>query len=125
MERNRRVGKLGLTPAHIRDAVNRATQTKFAFAEYTRQDELILTTLGDLPAEPALKDIGNITRTLNDLDISGFDISFDVPTVNIVINSVPLGDRDWSPQDWDINSGKWSELEGEISTYNRGIRIMD
>lgn len=125
VERNHRVGKLGLTLAHIRDAVNGATQTKFAFAEYNRQDELVLTTLGDLQAEPALKDIGKITRALNDLNIYGFDISLDVRTVNIVINSVPLGDRDWSPEDWDINSEKWSELEGEITTYNLCIRIMD
>ena len=79
----------------------------------------------NLPAEPALKDKGNITKALNLLDIFGFDITLDIPTINIVINSVPLGDQDWEPEDWDIDSEKWSELEGEITTYNPWLRIMD
>ena len=38
---------------------------------------------------------------------------------------MPLGDTEWTAEDWDLNSEKWSELEGEISTYNPGIRVMD
>ena len=125
VEKNRRVGRAGVTPANIRDVVNGATHTKFAFAEYNRQDELVLTTMENTPAEPALRDLGNITKALNNLDIYGFDISLDMPTVNIVINSLPLGDSEWTTEDWDLNSEKWSELEGEITTYNPGIRIMD
>jgi len=125
IEKNRRVGKAGLTPAHIRDAVNSATNTKFAYAEYNRQDELVLTTMENLPAEPALRDTREITKALNGLDIFGFDISLDVATVNIVIDSVPLGDQDWTPEDWDLNSEKWSELEAEITDFNPGFRLMD
>ena len=119
------MGKAGITPAQIRDAVNGASHIKFAYAEYNRQEELVLTTMENLPAEPALKDKGNITKALNLLDIFGFNITLDIPTINIVINSVPLGDQDWEPEDWDINSKKWSELEAEITTYNPGLRIMD
>ena len=36
IEKNRRVGKAGITPAQIRDAVNGASNTKFAYAEYNR-----------------------------------------------------------------------------------------
>ena len=125
IEKNQRVGKAGLTPAHIRDAVNSATNTKFAYAEYNRQDELVLTTMENLPAEPALHDTKEITKALNNLDIFGFDISLDFATVNIVIDSVPLGDQDWTPEDWDLNSEKWSELEGEITDFNPGFRLMD
>jgi len=75
----------------------------------------------NLPAEPALRDTRVITKALNDLDIFGFDISLDVATVNIVIDSVPLGDQDWTPEDWDLNSEKWSELEGEITHFNPGF----
>jgi len=125
IEKNRRVGKAGLTPGHIRAAVNSATNTKFAYAEYNRQDELVLTTMENLPAEPALRDTREITKALNGLDIFGFDISLDLATVNIVIDSVPLGDQDWTPEDWDLNSEKWSELEGEITDFNPGFRLMD
>jgi len=79
----------------------------------------------NLPAEPALRDTREITKALNSLDIFGFDISLDVATVNIVIDSVPLGDQDWTPEDWDLNSEKWSELEGEITDFNPGFRLMD
>jgi len=125
IEKNRRVSKAGLTPAHIRDAVNSATNTKFAYVKYNRPDELVLTTMENLPAEPALLDTREITKALNNLDIFGFDISLDVATVNIVIDSVPLGDQDWTPEDWDLNSEKWSELEGEITDFNLGFRLMD
>ena len=125
MEKNRRVGRAGVTPANIRDAVNGAIHTKFAFAEYNRQDELVLTTMENTPAQPALRELGGITKALNNLDIYGFDISLDVPTVNSIINSVPMGDSEWTAEDWNLNSEKWSELEGEITTYNPGIRIMD
>lgn len=125
IEKNRSVGKAGVTPVQIREAINSATTTKLAYAEYNRQDELILTTLDNVPAKPARKHARQITEALNKLDIFGFDISLDVPTVNIVIHSVSLGDHDWEPKDWDATGGKWSELEGELTTFNPGIRIMD
>ena len=79
----------------------------------------------NLPAEPALQDTKEIRKALNDVDIFGFDISRDVAKVNIVIDSVPLGDQDWTPEDWDLNSEKWSELEGDITDFNPGFRLMD
>ena len=53
----------------------------------------------NLPAEPALDDTKAIKKALNNLDILGFDISRDIATVNIVIDSLPLGDQDWPPED--------------------------
>ena len=78
----------------------------------------------DLPAGPALHQTREIRKALNSLDRFGFDISLDVATVNIVIDCVPLGDQDWTPEDWDLNSKKWSKLEGEITHFNLGFRHM-
>jgi len=44
MEKNRRIGTPGVSPTHIRDAVNRTSRVQFAFAEYNRAEELVLTT---------------------------------------------------------------------------------
>ena len=79
----------------------------------------------NLPAEPALHNTKEITKALNSQDIFGLDISLDVATVNIVIDRVPLGDQGWTPEDRDLNSEKWSELEGEITSFNPGLRLMD
>jgi len=125
MENNRRIGAPGCSPAHIRDAVNRASRVKFAFAEYNRAEELVLTTIEDVPATPALQDEEAITQALNDMDIYVFSIMADTPTINLVINSVPLGDEDWEPSDWGVDSEKWSELEGELTNFNPHIRLMD
>ena len=125
MEKNRRIGTPGCSPAHIRDAVNRASRVKFAFAEYNRAEELVLTTIEDIPASPALEDEEAITVTLNDMEIYGFSIMANTPTVNLVVNSVPLGDEDWEPTDWGVDSEKWSELEGELTNFNPHIRLMD
>ena len=38
---------------------------------------------------------------------------------------MPLGESEWTAEDWDLNSEKWLELEGEITTYNPGIRVVD
>jgi len=59
------------------------------------------------------------------MDIYGFSIVADTLTVNLVVNSVPLGDEDWEPSDWRVNSEKWSELEGELTNFNPHIRLMD
>ena len=62
----------------------------------------MLTTVGDLPAEPALANIKGIMKALNDIGIFGFNIGLDTPTVNIVINSIPLatsGERHWTPDE--------------------------
>jgi len=125
MEKNRRIGAPGISPAHIRDAVNRTSRVKFAFAEYNRAEELVVTKIENVPASPALQDEKAITEALNDMDIYGFSIVADTPTVNLVVNSVPLGDEDWEPSDWNVDSEKWSELEGELANFNPHIRLMD
>ena len=46
--------------------------------------------------EPALANIKGMTKAFNDIGIFSFDIGLYTPTVNIVINSIPLatsGDR--------------------------------
>jgi len=97
VEKGRKVGASDCTPAKIRDTINSASSiTKFAFAEYNTNDDLVLTTVGDLPAEPGLGNIRGMTKALNDIGIFGFNIGLDTPTVTIVIHSIPLatsGDR--------------------------------
>jgi len=125
IEKNRRIGAAGCSPAHMGDAVNRASRVKFAFAEYNRDEGLVLTTVEDVPASPIHQDEEAITRALNDMDIYSFSIVADTPTINLVINSVPLGDEDWEPSDWGVDSERWSELEGELTNFNPHIRLMD
>ncbi|KAG0128170.1 hypothetical protein HOY82DRAFT_612231 [Tuber indicum] len=124
VERGRRIGAAGRPPVQIRDAVNSVSRVKFACAEFNRNDDLVLTTLESVPAEPALQDLRAITKALNDIDIFGFSITCDVPSMNIVINSVPLGE-DWEAEDWNRDSDNWNELEKEIGEYNPNIRILD
>ena len=65
---------------------------------------------------------------MNDIGIFGFNIGLDTPTVNIVINSIPLatsGDRDWTPTDWNIDTPGWTELENELTAFNPELRLMD
>ena len=85
----------------------------------------MLTTIDDVSAEPALRFAVAITRSLNDIGIYGFDLALDIPTLNLVVNSVPLGDDDWKPEDWEINSEKWTVLENELSAFNTHIRLAD
>ena len=122
VEKGRRVGASDCTPAKIRDAINSASSTtKSAFAEYNRNDNLVLTTVGDLPAEPALANIRGMTKALNDIGIFGFNIGLDTPTVNIVVNSIPLatsGDRHWTTEEWNIGAPAWTELENELTAFN-------
>jgi len=102
--------------------------TKFAFAEYNRNDDLVLTTVGDLPAGPALTNIRGMTKALNDIGIFGFNIGLDTPTVNIVVNSIPLatsGDRHWTTEEWNIDAPAWTELENELTAFNPELRVMD
>ncbi|KAG0123629.1 hypothetical protein HOY82DRAFT_618920 [Tuber indicum] len=124
IERGSRVGAAGRPPVQIRGAVNSASRVKFACAEFNRNDDLVLTTLESVPAEPALQDLRAITKALNDIDIFGFSIACDVPSMNIVINSVPLGE-DWEAEDWNRESDNWNELEKEMGEYNPNIRILD
>jgi len=129
VEKNRRVGTSDCTPAKIRDAINSASgTTRLAYAEYNRNDDLVLTTVGDLPAELALTNIKGITKALNDIGIFGFNIGLDTPTVNIVINSIPLatsGDKHWAPEEWNIEAPAWTELENELTAFNPELRLMD
>jgi len=125
VEKGRRVGAANIPPTRIRDAINSVCETKFACAEYSRNDDLVLTTIDDVPAEPALRFAAAITKSLNDIGIYGFDLALDIPTLNLVVNSVPLGDDDWKPEDWEINSEKWTELENELSAFNPHIRLAD
>jgi len=130
VEKGRRVGASDCTPAKIRDAINSASNTtKFAFTEYNRNDDLVLTTVGDLPAEPALANIRGITKALNDIGIFRFNIGLDTPTVNIVVvNSIPLatsGDRHWTTEEWNIDAPAWAELENELTAFNPELRLMD
>ena len=129
VEKGRRVGASDCTPAKIRDAINSASNTtKFAFAEYNRNDDLVLTTVGNLPAEPALENIRGMTKALNDIGIFGFNIGLDTPTANIVINSIPLatsGSRKWTPEEWNIDAPAWAELENELTAFNPELRLMD
>ena len=99
MEKNRRIGAPGISPSHIRDAINRTSRGKFAFAKYNRAEELVLTTIEKVAASPALQDEEAITEAHNDMDIYGFSIVADTPTFNLVVNSIPLGDEDWEPSD--------------------------
>ena len=129
VEKGRRVGASECTPAKISDAINSAlSTTKFAFAEYNRNDNLVLATVGDLPAEPALTNIRGMTKALNDIGIFGFNIGLDTPTVNIVVNSIPLatsGDRHWTTEEWNIGAPAWTELEHELTAFNPELRLMD
>jgi len=129
VEKGRRVRASDCTPAKIRDAINSASNsTKFAYAEYNRNDDLVLTTVGDLPAEPALANFKGMTKALNDIGIFWFNIGLDTPTVNIVINSIPLatsGDRHWSSEEWIIDAPAWTELENELTAFNPELRLMD
>jgi len=129
VEKGRRVRASDCTPAKIRDEINSASNaTKFAYAEYNRNDDLVLTTIGDLPAEPALSNIKGMTKALNDIGIFGFNIGLDTLTVNIVINSIPLatsGDRHWIPEEWNIDAPAWTELENELTAFNPELRLMD
>ena len=59
------------------------------------------------------------------MDIYSFSIVADTPTVKLVVNSVPLGDKEWEPSDWNVDSKKWSELEGELTNFNPHIRLVD
>ena len=115
VEKGRRVGASDCTLAKIRDGINSASNTtKFAYAEYNRKDDLVLTTVGNLPAEPALANIKCMTKALNDMGIFGFNIGLDTPTVNIVINSIPLatsGDRHWTPEEWNIDARRGLSLK--------------
>jgi len=43
----------------------------------------------------------------------------------LVCYSILLGDDNWKPEDWEINSEKWSELENELSAFNPHIRLAD
>ncbi|KAG0124222.1 hypothetical protein HOY82DRAFT_618138 [Tuber indicum] len=124
IERGRRIGAAGRPPVQIRDVVNSASRVKFSCVEFNRNDDLVLTTLESVPAEPELQDLRAITKALNDNDIFSFSIGCDVPSVNIVINSVPLGE-DWEAEDWNRDSDNWNELEKEIGEYNPNIRILD
>jgi len=125
VEKGRRVGAANIPPTRIRDAINSVCETKFACAEYNRNDDLVLTTIDDVTAEPALRFAAAITKSLNDIGIYGFDLALDIPTLNLVVNSVPLGDDDWKPEDWEINSEKWTELENKLSAFNPHIRLAD
>ncbi|KAG0124223.1 hypothetical protein HOY82DRAFT_618141 [Tuber indicum] len=124
IERGRRIGAAGRPPVQIRDAVNSASRVKLACAEFNRNDDLVLTTLERVQAEPALQDLRAITKALNDIYIFGFSIAYDVPSMNVVINSVPLGEN-WEAEDWNRDSDNWNELEKEIWEYNPNIRILD
>jgi len=89
---------------------------------------LVLTTVGDLPAEPALANTRGMTKALNDIGIFVFNISLDTPTVNIVVNSIPLvtsGDRHWTIEEWNIDAPAWTELENELTAFNPELRLMD
>ena len=129
VEKGRRVGASDCTPEKIRDAINSASNTpKFGFSEYNRNDDLVLSTVGDLPAEPALANIRGMTKSLNDIGIFGFNIGLDTSTVNIVINSIPLatsGDRHWTTDEWNIDARAWTDLENELTTFNPELRLMD
>ena len=106
VEKGRRADAANLSPTSIRDAVNNACEVKFACAEYSRNDDLMLTTLDDISAEPALLFAAAITKALNGIGIYGFDLALDVPTLNLVVNSVQLGNDDWKSEDWETNSEK-------------------
>ena len=96
--------------------------------EFNRNDDLVLTTVGDLRAEPALANIKGMTNALNDIGICSFNIGFDTPTVNIVINCIPLatsGERDWNPEEWNIDTLAWTELENQLTAFNPELRLMD
>jgi len=129
VEKGRRVGASDCTLAKIRDGINSASNTtKFVYAEYNRKDDLVLTTVGNLLAEPALANIKGMTKALNDMGIFGFNIGLDTPTVNIVINSIPLAtseDRHWTPEEWNIDAPAWTELENELTAFNPELRLMD
>jgi len=129
VEKGRRVGASECTPAKIRDAINGASNTtKFAYAEYNRNYDLVLTTVGNLPVESALSNIKGMTKALNDIGIFGFNISLDTATVNIVINSIPLatsGDRHRTPTDMNIDAPAWTELESELTAFNPELRLID
>ena len=89
---------------------------------------MVLTTIEDLPAEPALANIRGMMKALNDIGIFGFNIGLDTPTVNIVINSIPLatsGDRHWTTDEWNIDARAWNDLENELTTFNPELRLMD
>ena len=128
MEKGRTVGTSGCFSANIRNTANSALNNKFAFTEYNRNDDLVLTTVGDLPAEAALTNIKGITKALHDINIFGFNITLDTLTVNIVMNSIPLGEireREWEPETWDINAPVWTELKNELTAFNSELRLMD
>ena len=97
VEKGRRVGAANIPPRRIRDTINSICETKFAWAEYDRNDDLILTTIDNVSAEPALWFAAAFTKSLNDKGIYGFDLVLDIPTLNLVVNGVPLGDDDWKP----------------------------
>ncbi|PWW79253.1 hypothetical protein C7212DRAFT_340159 [Tuber magnatum] len=105
----------------IRDAVNTASRVHFVYAEFNKDDKLLLTAIKNLPAEPALEDRQEIMKALNNLNIFGFNIDIDIPTMNIVLNSIPLGNDDWQPSDWNKDSKAWNDLEYEIMLYNPGV----
>ena len=102
--------------------------TMFAYAEFNRNDDLVLTTVGDLRAEPALANIKGMTKALNNIGIFGFNIGLDTPTVNIVTNSIPLatsGDRHWAPEEWNIDAPAWTKLENELAAFNPKVRLCN
>jgi len=128
VEKGRRVSASNCPPATIKDTINRASDIRFAYAEYNRNDDLVLTTVGDLLAEPAMANKRSMTKDLNDIGIYGFNISLDIPTINIVVNSVPLAaieGRDREPMAGDIDSPAWSELENELTSFNPELWLMD
>jgi len=62
---------------------------------------------------------------LNNIAIYGLNLALDIPTLNLVVNSVPLGNNNWKREDWEINTEKWRELENELSAFNTHIRLAD
>ncbi|PWW79790.1 hypothetical protein C7212DRAFT_340510 [Tuber magnatum] len=121
VEKNTRIGAQGVTMVMIRDAVNTASRVRFAYKEFNKNDKLVLKAIENLLVEPALEDQQGIMKALNDLNIFGFDIDIYILTMNIVLNSITLGDDDWQPSDWNIDSKAWDDLEHEIILYNPGV----
>ena len=108
--------------------LQRQNAVKFTYAEYNRNDDLVLTTVGDLPAEPALTNIKGMTKAINHIGSFSFNIDLDTPRVNIVVNSVPLAtseDRHWASEEWGIDTLAWTHLENELTAFNPELRLMD
>ena len=80
---------------------------KFACAEYSRKDDLVLTTRDNVLPEPALHFSTTITKALNNIGIYGFNLALDIPTLNLLVTASL-----WATTSGNPRTGKSTQKNG-------------